>query len=87
MKKSLVQLFIYIFIVLAIVSMIGYWLISLERANLAILFGEYEPIRFSVKPLWLGGLFLTFTFGLNQWFYILKIKGINATTILKLNQM
>ena len=87
MKKSLVQLFIYIFIVLAIVSMIGYVLISLEMANLAILFGEYEPIRFSVKPLWLGGLILTFTFGLNQWFYILKIKEINATTILKLNQM
>jgi hypothetical protein len=87
MKKSLVQLFIYIFIVLAIVSMIGYWLISLEMANLAILFGEYEPIRFSIKPLWLGGLILTFTFGLNQWFYILKIKEINATTILKLNQM
>jgi len=87
MRRLLMKLFVYIFISLAIISMIGYSLISLEMADLAIIFGEYEPIRFSIKPLWLGGLIIAITFSLTQWFYILKIKDIDPTKVLKLNQL
>jgi hypothetical protein len=87
LKQSLYQVFISIGIILLTVSILGYTLIAFEMSDLAILFGEYEPIRFSFKPIWLGGIILVITFGINQWFYIFKINQIDATNILKVNKL
>jgi hypothetical protein len=87
LKQSLYQVFITVGIILLTVSILGYTLIAFEMSDLAILFGEYEPIRFSFKPIWLGGIILVITFGINQWFYIFKINQIDATNILKVNKL
>jgi hypothetical protein len=87
LKHALYQVFISIGIVLLALSLLGYTLISFEMSELAIVFGEFEPMRFSGKPIWLGGIILIITFGINQWFYILKINQISATDILKVNKL
>ena len=87
LKQSLYQVFITVGIILLTVSILGYTLIAFEMSDLAILFGEYEPIRFSFKPIWLGGIILVTTFGINQWFYIFKTNQIDATNILKVNKL
>ena len=87
MTKSLIKVFVTIFLVLWLISTIGYVLIAVKMSDLAILFGEYEPIRLSIKPIWLGGILLILTFSVNQLFYILKVNQVDAIEVLKINRM
>jgi hypothetical protein len=87
MTKSLIKVFVTIFLVLWLISTIGYVLIAVKMSDLAILFGEYEPIRLSIKPIWLGGILLILTFSINQLFYILKVNQVDAIEVLKINRM
>lgn len=87
MTQSLIKVFLLIFIVLWVISTMGYVFVANEMAELAILFGEYEPIRVSMKPIWLGGVLLILTFSINQVFYIFKVNQLAATEVLKINRM
>ncbi|BCR36624.1 ABC transporter permease family protein [Mariniplasma anaerobium] len=85
-KKMIITLIkegILLLCVFFITSTIGYIAVASNFADLGVLFGEYEPIKFSVTPILYGSIIITLVFGIQYAIYIYQVLHIRVSEVIK----
>lgn len=77
-KEGLLTLTIFF-----VTASIGYVVIASYFSDLAIIFGEYEPIKFTALPIVYGGLIITIVFLAQYGIYIYQVLNIKLSEIIK----
>ncbi len=77
-KEGLITL-----IVFYVAASIGYIVIASYFSDLSILFGEYEPVKFSAVPLLYGAVIITLVFSVQYAIYIYQVLHIKLSEIIK----
>jgi putative ABC transport system permease protein len=84
MRKILIIESLVIFIVILLSSLVSYVLIAVQFNRFILIFGEYENIQLTMHSLYAGVLFVFFVYTLIKIIYILQVKRIHPSEVLKL---
>lgn len=85
-KKMIVTLIkegIILLCIFFMTSTVAFIAIAHNFAELGILFGEYEPIKFSGLPILYGSIIITIVFGIQYAIYIYQVLHIKVSEVIK----
>lgn len=83
MMFLLIKESVVMFVILSIASIVSFILLSKQLSPLVLLSGEYEVIRFAIKPLLIGILLILFVFILTKFVYLWGVSKINPSNVVK----
>lgn len=83
MITTLIKEGIILLIIFFITSTIGFIVIAYNFSDLGILFGEYEPIKFSGLPILYGSIIIILVFSVQYAIYIYQVLHIKVSDIIK----
>jgi ABC-type antimicrobial peptide transport system permease subunit len=81
--KSLIKEGLILLCIFFVTSMMAFIIVAYNFADLGILFGEYEPIKFNGMPILYGGIIITVVFAIQYAIYIYKVLHIKISEIIK----
>lgn len=83
MTISLIKEGFILFILFYLTVAIGYVAILPKLTDFSLLFGEYEPLKFTLYPMFLGALMMFVIFSFQYSLYILQVLKIRTAEIIK----
>lgn len=83
MVLSLIMEALILYLVILISATIGYVFIGSSFAELSVLFGEYEPIKYSSKAIFTGGIISLLVLSFQYAIYIHQVLKVNVAEVIK----